>query len=151
MGSTNAVRHWIETGNAAPIRQQPRHLPLSRVEEATGAIKEMYEEGVIEPSKSPWCSLIALVHKKDGSTRFCVDYRKLNSVTHKDTYPLPRLDSTLDSLSGSSWFSTLDLKSGYWQVELASDTKEKTAFPPCFGNSRRCHLDCVMPRLPFST
>ena len=69
-----------------------------------------------------------LVKKKDGTTRFCVDYRKVNDVTRKDAYPIPRVDDTLDTLSGSAWFTTLDLKSGYWQVEVAEEHREKTAF-----------------------
>ncbi|GFW97620.1 hypothetical protein TNCV_684901 [Trichonephila clavipes] len=88
----------------------------------------MKNNDVIEPSSSPWASPIVLVRKKDGSTRFCVDYRRLNDVTKKDSYPLPRIDDTLDTLAGNTWFSTLDLKSGYWQVELHPDDKEKTAF-----------------------
>ena len=88
----------------------------------------MQNQGVIEPSSSPWISPVVLVKKKDGTTRFCVDYRKLNEVTKKDSYPLPRIDDIMDTLSGSSWFSTLDLKSGYWQVEIDKNDREKTAF-----------------------
>ena len=83
---------------------------------------------IISPSKSPWASPIVLVGKKDGSTKFCVDYRKVNEVTRKDAYPLPRVDDSLDALAGSKWFSTLDLKSGYWQVEVAAEHRQKTAF-----------------------
>ncbi|GFX28126.1 hypothetical protein TNCV_424531 [Trichonephila clavipes] len=88
----------------------------------------MKNNDVIEPWSSSWASPIVLVRKKDGSTRFCVDYRRLNDVTKKDSYPLPKIDDTLDTFAGNTWFSTLDLKSGYWQVELHPDDKEKTAF-----------------------
>lgn len=127
-GRTSIVKHHIDTGNATPIRQTARRLPIAKREEAEKIIKEMEQEGVIEPSNSPWVSPVVLVKKKDGSTRFCVDYRQLNNVTKKDSYPLPRIDDTLDTLAGSKFFSTLDLKSGYWQVEMAPEDKEKTAF-----------------------
>ncbi|GBN93774.1 Transposon Ty3-I Gag-Pol polyprotein [Araneus ventricosus] len=87
-------------------------------EEADHLVKEMVDNGIIEESSGPWASPIVLVKKKDGSTRFCDDYRKLNEITKKDSYPLPRIDDTLDALNGSQWFTTLDLKSGYWQVEI---------------------------------
>lgn len=128
IGRTNIVKHVIDTGDTRPVKQAPRRLPLSKSAEADQEVKEMFQSGIIEPSTGPWCSPIVLVRKKDGSTRFCVDYRKLNSLTKKDAYPLPRLDATLDHLAGSTWFSTLDLKSGYWQVEIDELSKEKTAF-----------------------
>ncbi|CAK1595301.1 unnamed protein product [Parnassius mnemosyne] len=92
-------------------------------------IEGMVKDGVIEPSSSPWCSPVVMVKKKDGSMRFCVDHRHLNDVTKKDSYPLPRIDDTLDMLTVVKWFSMLDLKSGYWQVEIDPKDKKKTAFP----------------------
>ncbi|XP_050714146.1 protein NYNRIN-like [Eriocheir sinensis] len=91
-------------------------------------VNELAAQGVIERSDSPWSSAVVLVKKKDGTQRFCVDYRALNDVTVKDSYPLPRIDDTLDALVGARWFSTLDLKSGYHQVEMAEEDKPKTAF-----------------------
>ena len=88
----------------------------------------MLDQGVIEPSDSPWASPVVLVRKKDGSLRYCIDYRRLNSVTIKDSYPLPRIDESLDSLSNTKYFSTLDLASGYWQIGLDEDAKRKSAF-----------------------
>ena len=128
LGRTGVLQHHIDTKNATPIRQQARRVPLPRRETVQTLLQEMLTKGIISPSKSPWASPIVLVSKKDGTTRFCVGYRKANSVTHKDAYPLPRVDDTLDTLSGVNWFSTIDFKSGYWQVEMAPEDCEKTAF-----------------------
>ena len=106
------MQHHIDTNGAPPIRQQARRVPLPRQETVQTLLQEMLDKGIISPLKSPWASPIVLVAKKDGSTRFCVDYRKVNGVTRKDAYPIPRVDDTLDTLSGSTWFSTIDLKSG---------------------------------------
>ncbi len=88
----------------------------------------MLDRGVIKPCQSSWASPVVLVTKKDGTTRLCVDYRKLNDVSKKDTYPFPRIDDALDALHGSMYFSTLDLYSGYWQVEMDQRDIDKTAF-----------------------
>ena len=127
-GRTSLARHTIDVGDARPIKQAPRPVPLASREVASQEVQRMLRQGVIEPSNSPWSSPVVLVKKKDGSTRFCVDYRRLNEVTKKDSHPLPRIDLTLDALSGARWFSTLDLKSGYWQLEVHPEDREKTAF-----------------------
>ena len=104
-------------------------------------LDDMLEQKIVEPASGPWASPIVLVTNKDGTPRFCVDYRRINSLTKKDTHPLPRIDDTLDALSGSKWFSTIDLASGYWQVEMEPTDREKTAFATPFG----LHQFRVMP------
>jgi hypothetical protein len=101
----------------------------------------MQRHGVIEESDSPWSSPVVLVRKKNGELRFCVDYRKLNDVTKKDCFLLPRIDDTIDTLAGAKWFSTLDPKSGYWQVDVNPDDKDKTAF----STGQRLWQFTVMP------
>jgi len=128
LGKTDEIQHTIETGDSPPVRQPARRIPVAQQEEVRKLLREMQENNVIQPSRSPWAAPVVLVKKKDGSTRFCVDYRKLNVVTRKDAYPLPRIDDTLQSLAGSKWFSTIDLLSGYWQVGIAEKDKAKTAF-----------------------
>ena len=96
-------------------------------------VQEMLEQGIVKHSSSPWASPVVLVAKKDGSTRFCVDYRKLNAVTKLDVHPLPRIDDSLDLLAETKYFSTLDLASGYWQVGMDPDSQEKTAFATDVG------------------
>ena len=122
------LKHNIPTSEAAPIRQPVRRISPNQRQEVQQLLNQMLEGEVIEPSASPWASPIVLVRKKDGSTRFCVNYRKLNDVTRKDAYPLPRIDTTLDTLHGSRLFSMLDVCSGYWQVEVAEEDRPKTAF-----------------------
>ncbi|GFU91119.1 retrovirus-related Pol polyprotein from transposon 412 [Trichonephila clavipes] len=140
IGHTTVTQHRIDTADHPPIKQHPRSLPFAKQEEVGTLLREMQENDIIEPSSSPWASPIVLVRKKDGSTRFCVDYRKLNDVTKKDSYPLPRIDDTLDTLSGHKWFSTLDLKSGYWQVEIHPEDREKQHSLPAkdYGSSKSC-------------
>lgn len=132
IGRTGIIRHRINTGDATPVKQPIRRTPVHLTPEVDKQIDEMLNKNVIQPSTSPWSSGIVLVTKKDGSKRFCIDYRKLNDATVKDSYPLPRIDDTLEQLAGAKWFSCLDLNSGYWQVEVQEEDRPKTAF-----NSRR--------------
>ena len=133
LGFTDSIYMTIDTGDCLPINQRMYRLPLKKLDVVKTEIDKMLREGIIEPSSSPWASPITLVPKKDGSTRFCVDYRKLNAVTKKDAHPLPHIQDIFDTLTGSMVFSTLDLKSGYWQVPVHPDSIEKTAFICQFG------------------
>ena len=103
-------------------------MPYAARQEVARYIQKMQEANIIQPSSSPWSSPIVLVRKKDGTLHFCVGYRRLNSVTKADTFPLPRMDDILDQLGNYKFFSTLDLKSGYWQIRVHPDSWEKTAF-----------------------
>lgn len=141
LGRTNVVTHKIDTGSARPIKQAPRRLPFHKREEARRIVQDMEKAGIIRKSTSAWASPVVLVRKKNGKWRFCVDYRRLNDITVKDAYPLPRIDDILDTLSGAKYFSTIDMASGYWQCEVQEEDKPKTAFVTTEG----LHEFNVMP------
>ena len=124
----------IPTGTAFPIKQRPYRLPLCKRKLVEEEIDNMLQAGVIRPSRSAWASPIVLVPKKDGTTRFCVDYRRLNDVTEGDAYALPSIQEIFDSMDGASIFSTMDLTSGYWQIPVEKDSIPKTAFTTHRGN-----------------
>jgi len=133
LGRTGIVQQPINTGDHPPIKQAPRRVPMHQQGTVCQHVNDMLQHGVVQPSSSPWAAPIFLVKKKDGTTRFCVDYRKLNDVTRKDAYPLPRIDETLDALAGAKMFTTLDLAGGYWQGEVDVAHREKTAFTTHHG------------------
>ena len=118
MGRTNLAKHHIKLTDPVPFKEAYRRIPLQMYDEVKAQTQEMLDLGAIRPSNSPWASVIVLVRKKDGRLRFCIDLRRLNNITVKDAYSLPKIESILDSLIGARIFSTLDLKAGYWQVEI---------------------------------
>ena len=126
-------KHSISTGTALPVHKPPCGLPLGKRQVEKDEIHSMLEWGVIQPSTSPWASPVVLVTKKDGSTKFCVNYRAINDLTLKDAYPLPRIDDSLDALSGGMWFSTMDLMSGYRQILMDPTDMKKTASTTSHG------------------
>ncbi|KAL7837443.1 hypothetical protein SRHO_G00271540 [Serrasalmus rhombeus] len=132
-GCTDVVKHCIPTGDGPPIRERHRPVPPTLYKEIRGLLQGMLKGNVIRESCSPWAAPVVLVQKKCGAWRFCVDYRKLNSVTKKDAFPLPRIEDSLTSLARAEWYSTLDLASGYWQVKMDEQDCEKTAFTTPFG------------------
>jgi len=128
IGLCTAVQHDIDTGDTKPIKQSPRRPPLNSGTAEDEIIDEMLSSGVIQPSDSAWASPVCLVCKKDNSYRFCIDYRKLNAVSHKDAHPLPDIREALDSLKGAKHFIVLDLLNGYWQIQNSDRAKERSAF-----------------------
>lgn len=133
LGCTNLITHEIPLLDEVPVRQPYRRIPPSQYEAVREHIKQLLDSQVIRESCSPYASPIVLVMKKGGGLRMCVDYRQLNARTRKDAYPLPRIEESLDALTGSKWFSTLDLASGYNQVAMADADRAKTAFCTPFG------------------
>ena len=128
LGKTNIVKHEIHLDNYVPFKERYRRIPPHQYEEVKKHLNEMLEIGAIRRSSSPWASAVVLVRKKDGTLRFCIDLRKLNARTIKDAYSLPRIEDSLDTLNGSCIFTSIDLKAGYWQVELDEKSIPLTAF-----------------------
>lgn len=128
LGRTNLVQHTIELEDTKPFKQPYRRIPPGMYEEVRQHIREMLDAGVIRESNSNYSSNVVLCRKSDGSLRFCLDMRMLNSKTRKDCYMLPRFDDVIDTLYGAKFFSKLDLRSGYWQVEIEEKDRHKTAF-----------------------
>ena len=122
------LENALDTGNHRPIYTPPYRRSLKDHQTLSDETAKLLDRQHIEPSTSPWNSPVVLVRKKDGSTRFCVDYRKLNDITVKDSFPLPRIDDIFDQLSQSLYFTKLDFKNGYFQIPLAPEDRPKTAF-----------------------
>ena len=128
LGATDVVEHVIPTGVSAPRAQPARRMPFHKLQEVDKFVQDGLANNVIRPSRSPWASPLVLIKKADGSTRFCVDVRKLNEVTVGDCFSIPRIDDSLRALHGAKIFTTLDLTKGYWQVPVKESDREKTAF-----------------------
>ena len=128
LGKTDLVKHVIKLDNYVPFKEWYQQIPPHQYEEVRKHLNEMLEIGAIRKSNSPWASAVVLVRKKDGSLRFCIDLRKLNARTVKDAYSLPQIEDSLDSLNGSCIFTSIDLKAGYWQVEMDPERIPLTAF-----------------------
>jgi hypothetical protein len=133
IGRTNVVQHHIDTGANRPFKQQLRRHPYAHLEVIDKNVEEMLENDIIEPSAAPYMSNFVLVKKADQSLRLCLDYRQLNRSSTAGSYPLPRIESCLDSLGGARYYSTLDCRSGFWQVPMDEESKDKTLFVTCKG------------------
>ena len=128
IGCTDATKHIIELMKDEPFKKRFRRIAPPLVDEVHQHIQEMLDGSAIRPSQSPWCNAVVLVRKKDGSLRFCIDFRNLNARTKKDAYPLPRMQETMESMVVTRHFSCMDLKSGFWQVQMDEESRQYTAF-----------------------
>ena len=130
MGCTNATKNIIELlpEQDEPFKERSRRIAPHKVEEVCQHIQEMLDRGAIWPSQSPWCNAVVLLWKKDGTLRFCIDFRHLNTRTKKDSYLIPKCPETMEFLVGAHYFSTMDLKSSFWQVKVSEDSRQYMAF-----------------------
>ena len=128
IGYCDLLQHDIDTGDCAPIKQPPRRPLLAARDAEDRLLNETLLAGVVEPSQSPWASPVCLVKRKDGAYRFCVDYRRLNAITKRDSFPVPNIQNALDSLKGARYFIQIDLLSSYFQVSITDRAKERSAF-----------------------
>ncbi len=133
LGEFTAIQHRIRTVDDNPVKLRMRRTPLGFEKEEEKHLRAMLDAGVIEESTSDWCAAPVLIRKKDGSVRYCLDYRKLNSKTVKDVFPLPLVEECLDMLSGSEFYSTVDMAAGYWQITVHPEDRHKSAFVTKYG------------------
>ena len=128
LGCTSAIKHEICIENGKPFKEWFQRIPLPLLEEAHDSLRDMLEAEVIHLSQSPWCNVVVLVWKKDGTLHFCMDFRCLNTHMKKDLYPLPHIQEALESMVGLEHFLSMDFKSGFWQIEMALGSQQYTAF-----------------------
>ena len=142
LGLIKGCEHQIRLKSEVPIKLPYRRIAPALIPEAKELLKDLKKRGIIEESLSPYAAPIVLVRKKSGGLRLCIDYRKLNQVTHRDAFPLPRITESLDALEGARFFSTFDLAQGYHQILLKEEDREKTAFSVPWGHYqyRRCPM-----------
>ena len=140
-----AIKHEIHIKNSEPFKEQFQHIPPPLLEEVCTLLWDMLEAGVIHPSQSPWCNAVVLVWKKDGTLCFCVNFRCLNTWTKKDYYPLPHIQEELESMVGLAHFLSMDFKSGFWQIKMALESQQYTAFT--VGNLGFYKFTCMPFRL----
>ena len=128
IGCTDVMEHDIELLDHEPFKERFCRIAPPLVEEVRQHIQEMLDGGAICPSQSPWCNAVVLVRKKDGSLCFCIDFRRLNAKTKKDSYPLPQMQETMESMVGAWYFSCMDLKNSFWQVKMSEKACQYTTF-----------------------
>ena len=128
LGCTSAIEHEIRIENSKPFKERFRHIPPSLLEEVRASLRDMMEVGEIRPSQSPWCNTVVLVWKKDGTLCFCVNFRHLNMWMKKHSYPLPHIQEALESMAGLAHISSMDFKLGFWQIKMAPESQQYTAF-----------------------
>ena len=128
IGCTDATKHVIKLFKDEPFKERFRHIVPPLVDEVHQHIQEMLDGSTIHPSQSQWCNAVVLVRKKDGSLCFCINFHHLNARIKKDAYPLPQMQETMESMVGARHFSCMDLKSGFWQVKMAEESRQYTAF-----------------------
>ena len=128
IGCTDAAEHIIELVDEEPFKEQFQQISLPLLDEVWEHLQEMLDGGAILPSQSPWCNAIVLVWKKDGGLRFCIDFQQLNTRTKKDSYPLPQMQEIMESMVRAQFFSTMDLKPGFWQVKMSEKSWQYMAF-----------------------
>ena len=128
LGCTSAIKHEIRIENNEPFKEWFWHIPPPLLEEVCTSLRDMLEAGAIHLSQSPWCNAVVLVWKKDGTPHFCMDFRCLNTHMRKDSYPFPQIQEALESMVGLAHFSSMDFKLGFWQIKMALDLQQYTAF-----------------------